>query len=717
VPATEEDRQPWGDITESGWTYFGSILFTVILFALFHLKYERKVIRRPKNLKKEKNEKVLQTYLLAQEKAAHTVLPQGEQEVDQFLKQCAQRKKHPVIFKIEFSSAVEGAEPPNAEVSSVACRPSNLAKNRSVDVIPFDSSRVILDQAKEGGIGEKEREAEGEGEVNEKTVNGRIDEDGGYINASYVGGLLEGWDYIVTQGTMDSTLVDFWAMVWQEKVPVIVMLTKTFDYIRVMCAQYWPASLHREEEYSYPDNGDGFWVTVKEELHYASYIHRRMLLRRGTEQRQVDHFQYTEWPCYSSPSSGALLHFRSRVAASWASSLQEQDGSGTQSIGRCLVHCHDGGGRSGVFLAVDANIRLAKERGRVEICSYLSRIRRARPGLVANQEQYRLVYSLVEEALVCGDNSRSLAQLKSSASQDLTEEFLLVNKVRPGLTQGDCAGGHRLDNRGKSRSVVLLPPDAHRPYITSFQGNDCTDYINAVFVDGHTQANDLIVTEWPLGSTLQNFWSMVYDHEVSTVVVLDSPRLGTKYPAFWPPEMEKPKKYGPVFSVEKVEGGKEGAANNGFSSYRLHLCKKEVAPHRKTQSLYVDDKQVSSLTNLVVGVTAPVKRCQIFQLHSWQGATLPASLARLLQAARSHRDSANPESPVVVVSTNGAERAGVYCAVSHSWDQLLRQGQADVVHAVHCVRLSRPQLVPTLQEYSLIYRVLAASLPETVEIQ
>ena len=159
MPATEEDRQPWGDITESGWTYFGSILFTVILFALFHLKYERKVIRRPKNLKKEKNEKVLQTYLLAQEKAAHTVLPQGEQEVDQFLKQCAQRKKHPVIFKIEFSSAVEGAEPPNAEVSSVACRPSNLAKNRSVDVIPFDSSRVILGQAKEDGIGEKEREA------------------------------------------------------------------------------------------------------------------------------------------------------------------------------------------------------------------------------------------------------------------------------------------------------------------------------------------------------------------------------------------------------------------------------------------------------------------------------------------------------------------------------------------------------------------------------
>ena len=126
-------------------------------------------------------------------------------------------------------------------------------------------------------------------------------------------------------------------------------------------------------------------------------------------------------------------------------------------------------------------------------------------------------------------------------------------------------------------------------------------------------------------------------------------------------------------------------------------------------------------TNLVVGVTAPVKRCQIFTpgkvgwgslkttlfffslafsfpkkyIFPISGATLPACLARLLQAARNHRDSANPETPIVVVTTNGnrqqhhqhhhnhhhhdrhpgADRAGVYCAVSHSWDQLLRQGQ------------------------------------------
>ena len=44
-----------------------------------------------------------------------------------------------------------------------------------------------------------------------------------------------------------------------------------------------------------------------------------------------------------------------------------------------------------------------------------------------------------------------------------------------------------------------------------------------------------------------------------------------------------------------------------------------MAPHRKTQSLYVDDKQskqVSALTNLVtkVGVSVPARRCRIFQV-------------------------------------------------------------------------------------------------------
>ena len=389
---------------------------------------------------------------------------------------------------------------------------------------------------------------------------------------------------------MDNTVSDFWRMVWQEQSGTVVMLTKTFDYIRVMCAHYWPPSLNREEMFA--DIG----VTLCEESKYASFVRRRIRLVRNGEVRHVTHCQFTEWPCYSSPHTGALLHFRRMVA--------EQETMSSLS-GPTVVHCHDGGGRSGVYVMLDANIKHILNSGQINIFSYLRDLRRQRTGLVASQDQYKLIYSLVEEYLIVGDTVQNMDQFMNRAQDHdrIADEFQKLDKIRPELSQGDCAAAHRVENRSKNRSVLVLAPDKYRPYITSFQGNDCTDYINAVFVDGFSYLNEFIVTEWPLSNTIQNFWSMVYDHDAVTIVVLGAPRSSTKYPSFWP-EYGKPKKYGPVFSVEqvKLEEVADGAKDNhnsehqdllnkteGFVSIRVNISKKEVAPHRK--SLFVDDKQ------------------------------------------------------------------------------------------------------------------------------
>jgi protein tyrosine phosphatase len=61
--------------------------------------------------------------------------------------------------------------------------------------------------------------------------------------------LLKPNAYIVTQGPTEDTVFDFWRMVWQENVSCIVMLTKTFDFTKVMCVQYWPASKDKDECY------------------------------------------------------------------------------------------------------------------------------------------------------------------------------------------------------------------------------------------------------------------------------------------------------------------------------------------------------------------------------------------------------------------------------------------------------------------------------------
>lgn len=44
----------------------------------------------------------------------------------------------------------------------------------------------------------------------------------------------------------------------------------------------------------------------------------------------------------------------------------------------------DGGGRSGVFLAVDGNLELAEEEDAFDVYGYLKKLRQSRKGLIEN---------------------------------------------------------------------------------------------------------------------------------------------------------------------------------------------------------------------------------------------------------------------------------------------------------------------------------------------
>ena len=135
---------------------------------------------------------------------------------------------------------------------------------------------------------------------------------------------------------------------------------------------------------------------------------------------------------------------------------------------------------------------------------------------------------------------------------------------------------------------------------------------------------------------------------------------------------------------------------------------------------------MSALTNLVskVGSMVPSRRCKIFQLSS--SSVSPAAKALMMLAANSWRQAEKPESPMVVVSCDGQSGAGVWCAAGHCWDQVTRdnnggmtrvQGgwdscQVDMVNSVRSVRISRPGLVTSQQEYKEIRDIVRALIKE-----
>lgn len=129
-----------------------------------------------------------------------------------------------------------------------------------------------------------------------------------------------------------------------------------------------------------------------------------------------------------------------------------------------------------------------------DVFSFAKRLRQQRRGLIDGVEQYKFVYECLEEAFKSSKTWFPVSDLaikmkwKSIRDQvtkinEYQREYEKILKVTPRFTTGDCAGGHRVENRSKNRDVLTIPPDNHRPYLTTFQTNDSTDYVNGVFVD------------------------------------------------------------------------------------------------------------------------------------------------------------------------------------------------------------------------------------------
>ena len=72
-------------------------------------------------------------------------------------------------------------------------------------------------------------------------------------------------------GPVPTSTVDFWRMVWQEKVPSIVMITNLMEGKKIKCEQYWPKSGSQ-------DFGP-FQVTITQQLTLADYSIRTLSLQ------------------------------------------------------------------------------------------------------------------------------------------------------------------------------------------------------------------------------------------------------------------------------------------------------------------------------------------------------------------------------------------------------------------------------------------------------
>ncbi|RMX56301.1 hypothetical protein pdam_00021644 [Pocillopora damicornis] len=217
----------------------------------------------------------------------------------------------------------------------------------------------------------------------------------------------------------------------------------------------------------WPDNTTTFGsitVTLLRTQSFADYCIRTLKLVKGKKTREIHQYHFTSWPDRGVPHhSTALLAFR------WKVHVQNQATGGP-----LVVHCSAGVGRTGTYIAIDAMLEGAKKKNTVFIQNYVQVMRKHRPYMVQNDTQYVFIHQAVMEALTCGTTEVTSQNLR-----------IRMNKLARVMSDAKQTG-----------------------YAEEFK-----DY---------SRRKAYILTQAPLNDTVKDFWRMISQYDIGTVVMLNS---------------------------------------------------------------------------------------------------------------------------------------------------------------------------------------------------
>uniref|UniRef100_A0A8C7YXG5 Tyrosine-protein phosphatase non-receptor type 9 n=1 Tax=Oryzias sinensis TaxID=183150 RepID=A0A8C7YXG5_9TELE len=299
-------------------------------------------------------------------------LPRGGMTVYELVDYVKRKKKRGIYQEYE-NIRKEPPSPCSLPRDFLCLKLSNQIKNRYSDVLCLDQSRVHLCQLCDDE-----------------------DETSDYINASFMDGYKSRNAYIATQGPLPKTFGDFWRMVWEQMVLIIVMTTRVVERGRVKCGQYWPLEEGKAEQHGY------FLIRNTHIQLFQDFqlTHLELYNTQSGEKREVSHYLYVSWPDFGVPkSASAMLDFREHVLERRKAAVQNLGSSwrGPPWGPPVVVHCSAGIGRTGTFCTLDICLSQLEDVGTVDVHQTVRRMRTQRAFSIQTWDQYYFCYTAVIE--------------------------------------------------------------------------------------------------------------------------------------------------------------------------------------------------------------------------------------------------------------------------------------------------------------------------------
>ncbi|KAM4773326.1 receptor-type tyrosine-protein phosphatase C isoform 1-T1 [Cyanocitta cristata] len=261
-------------------------------------------------------------------------------------------------------------------------REENKSKNRNASIIPYDFNRVPIRHEHDCS---KESEHDSDESSDEDSD---CEESSKYINASFITGYWGPKAMIATQGPLQETISDFWHMVFQRKVKVIVMLTELKEGDQELCAQYWGEGkqIHDGLEVQMADVNSGPSYTIR--AFDVTHL-------KTKETQKVYQYQYRKWSGCDVPETPKdLVSMIANIKQKLPARSATEDNRRTRSV-PLLVHCCDGSQQTGVFCALMTLLESAEIEEVIDVFQVVKSLRRTRLGMVSTFEHYQFLYDTI----------------------------------------------------------------------------------------------------------------------------------------------------------------------------------------------------------------------------------------------------------------------------------------------------------------------------------
>jgi protein tyrosine phosphatase len=346
-----------------------------------------------------------------------------------------------------------------------------------------------------------------------------------------------------------------------------------------------------------------------------------------------------------------------------------------------VVHCHNGAGRSGMFVAIDSLLYEGQVTRKLDVVNAVTVLRMERPNMVHTKRQYQFVYEVLCEAFhhrstrleaskfeftyenmlsISNDHCRSLIAAEYDSIISNKNDKSLEKSMKWtefSLYVSPCKKDLNISKAIPNQSILHGYP---MPLVIAH-------------LDSHLSVDKFVITLYPNNEKTFEFWEMVFDINTAAVVMINDTELHR--PPYWPAQGDA--KLGDNCSVWTTNT----------------LC--DV-----TNAYYVRNLEVRK----GLSKSSPVKHVKHFQFIAWPSckeAPPVRHTVNFIQQLRSWYYRSGLKGPLVVHSANGISRASLFCVLWSILERLDEERTVDVYRTTRYTQAVVSAAVTSVVSYQI----------------